>query len=141
MGVLSPIMVMIIGSSGNSYAAFAAQSTMGIALSLWGAPMCAWLVESFDPASRLTSVAIGYNLAHAIVGGMTPSLATIMVDKIGLYSPGLILTGLASSSLIGLLLVAPAEPVEHMNEDFDVVAVNDEEVNGGEVDITDREII
>lgn len=37
MGVLSPWMVMII-SHGNAAASFFAQSTMGIALSLWGAP-------------------------------------------------------------------------------------------------------
>lgn len=37
MGVLSPLMVIVI-SSGNSTAAFFAQSAMGIALSLWGAP-------------------------------------------------------------------------------------------------------
>jgi MHS family proline/betaine transporter-like MFS transporter len=141
MGVLSPIMVMIIGNSDNSYAAMAAQSTMGIALSLWGAPMCAWLVESFDPASRLTSVAIGYNLAHAIVGGLTPSLATIMVDSFGINTPGFILTGLAASSLVGLLLVAPPGPVEHRNEDFDAVAIDDEGPNGGEIDLTGREII
>jgi hypothetical protein len=53
-----------------------------------GAPMCAWLVESFDPAARLTSVAIGYNLAQASVGGITPALATYMVDAAGPNSPG-----------------------------------------------------
>jgi len=37
MGVLSPLMVIII-SRGNPFAAFFAQSAMGIALSLWGAP-------------------------------------------------------------------------------------------------------
>jgi MHS family proline/betaine transporter-like MFS transporter len=37
MGVLSPLMVIVI-SSGDSTAAFFAQSAMGIALSLWGAP-------------------------------------------------------------------------------------------------------
>jgi MHS family proline/betaine transporter-like MFS transporter len=37
MGLLSPLMVIII-SDGSATAAFFAQSTMGIALSLWGAP-------------------------------------------------------------------------------------------------------
>lgn len=37
MGILSPLMVIII-SHGNPVAAFFAQSAMGIALSLWGAP-------------------------------------------------------------------------------------------------------
>ena len=37
MAVLSPVMVIII-SSGDATASFFAQSTMGISLSLWGAP-------------------------------------------------------------------------------------------------------
>jgi hypothetical protein len=72
--------------------------------------MCAWLVESFDPAARLTSVAIGYNLAQASVGGITPALATYMVDAAGPNSPGWILTFLALISLSGLWLVAPPPP-------------------------------
>lgn len=36
LGILSPVMILII-SSGNPTASFFAQSTMGIALSLWGA--------------------------------------------------------------------------------------------------------
>lgn len=109
MGLLSPIMVIIIGA-GNPYSAFFAQSILGVALSFWGAPMCAWLVEAFPPAARLTSVAIGYNLAQATIGGLTPSLATIMVDTFGMHSPGLLLTALAVLSLIGLLCVAPPPP-------------------------------
>ena len=139
MGVMSPILVMVIGR-GDPYTAFCAQLTMGIALSFWGAPMCAWLVESFEPASRLTSVAIGYNLAHATAGGLTPSLATVMVDSYGKNSPGFILTGLAASSLIGLLFVAPAGPPDGAIEDF--AAVPEDDLNGsGQIDLTDREII
>jgi hypothetical protein len=72
--------------------------------------MCAWLVESFDPASRLTSVAIGYNIAQALVGGCShtaPALATLRVDSLGPYSPGLLLTVFAIISLIRLPCVAP----------------------------------
>jgi MHS family proline/betaine transporter-like MFS transporter len=78
VGLMSPLLVMLIGR-GHPAVAIVSQCTIGIALSFWGAPMCAWLVESFDPASRLTSVAIGYNLAQATVGGLTPSLATVYV--------------------------------------------------------------
>lgn len=106
MMVLSPILIVVVGQ-GNSAAAFFAQSTLGIALSFWGSPMCAWLVESFDPASRLTSVAIGYNIAQALVGGATPALATLSVDNLGPYAPGLLLTVFAIISLIRLPCVAP----------------------------------
>jgi MHS family proline/betaine transporter-like MFS transporter len=108
MTVLSPMLVMVVGQ-GNPVGAFLAQSLLGISLSFWGSPMCAWLVESFEPAARLTSVAIGYNLAQAIVGGATPALATVMVNTLGPNSPGFLLTGLAIISIIGLLCVAPRE--------------------------------
>jgi MHS family proline/betaine transporter-like MFS transporter len=106
VGVLSPILVLVIGK-GNALNALVAQSSLGVALSFWGAPMCAWLVEAFEPEARLTSVAIGYNLAQATVGGLTPSVATIMVDSVGVNSPGWILTVLSILSLTGLWIVAP----------------------------------
>eukprot|EP00562_Extubocellulus_spinifer_P023888 CAMPEP_0178663974 /NCGR_PEP_ID=MMETSP0698-20121128/29129_1 /TAXON_ID=265572 /ORGANISM="Extubocellulus spinifer, Strain CCMP396" /LENGTH=512 /DNA_ID=CAMNT_0020307103 /DNA_START=61 /DNA_END=1600 /DNA_ORIENTATION=- len=105
MGLLSPLCVIIIGW-GNPFASFFAQSTMGICLTLWGAPMMAWLVEGFPPHARLTSVGIGYNIAQATAGGFTPAIATFLVDKYGEHAPGFILTVLAALSLLGLL-VAP----------------------------------
>jgi hypothetical protein len=81
---------------------------LGVSLSLYGAPMCAWLVEAFEPGARLTSVAIGYNFAQAIAGGSTPFIATTLVDIVGPGSPGWILTFLSVTSLIGLRCVAPS---------------------------------
>ena len=66
----------------------------------------AWLVESFPADARLTSVAIGYNVAQCIMGGLTPSIATIMANA-WYISPGLLLTGIAFCSLVGLHFVAP----------------------------------
>jgi MHS family proline/betaine transporter-like MFS transporter len=116
--------------------------------------MCAWLVESFDPAARLTSVAIGYNLAQASVGGITPALATYMVDAAGPNSPGWILTFLALISLSGLWLVAPPPPpsfhagLETAHRKRDFVAVSAEEaasesemVTMSKADLEDNELI
>mmetsp|Transcript_14836 Transcript_14836/g.19482 ORF Transcript_14836/g.19482 Transcript_14836/m.19482 type:complete len:358 (-) Transcript_14836:186-1259(-) len=103
----SPLMISLIGT-GDPYLAFGAQCVMGFFLSLWGGPMCAWLVESFPPTARLTSVAIGYNLAQALFGGCIPALATFMVERFGQNSPGYLLTVLSALSLIGLL-VAPSK--------------------------------
>jgi MHS family proline/betaine transporter-like MFS transporter len=109
VALFGPLAVYLI-AKGNALLAFFVQCVLGILLSLWGAPMMAWLVEAFDPAVRLTSVAIGYNIAHAIAGGSAPSIATLMVDKWGPNSPGWLLTGLALLSLLGLLVVAPPPP-------------------------------
>lgn len=103
--LLAPLSVFLIGK-GDAILAFFAQSCLGICLSLWGAPMMAWLVESFPPDARLTSVAIGYNVAQAIMGSTTPSIATVMADAWYL-SPGFLLSGIALCSLFGLHCVAP----------------------------------
>ena len=64
LAVLSPLMITMIGK-GQASSAFFAQMILGISLSMWGAPMMAWLAESFDPAARLTSVSVGYNIGKS----------------------------------------------------------------------------
>lgn len=72
--------------------------------------MGAWLTESFEPHARLTSVSVSYNMAHAIVGGSTPALATYLVDAAGSTSPGWIYVVVATVSMVGLWIVAPPPP-------------------------------
>ena len=69
--------------------------------------MCAWLVEAFEPNARLTSVAIGYNVAQATAGGVAPLVATVLTDDVSRQAPGYILTFLAVIALTGLYVVAP----------------------------------
>ena len=104
-GISAPFLLYLI-SKGNPYVALLSQCLLGFSLSLFGAPMTAWLVESFAPDARLTSVAIGYNVANAVAGGLTPSIATIIVG-LWILSPGFLLTGISLLSLIGLICVAP----------------------------------
>ncbi len=53
---------------------------------------------------RLTSVAVGYNLAQAIVGGSAPALATYLVDTHGLHAPGVMVSVIAVFSVLGLCI-------------------------------------
>jgi len=53
---------------------------------------------------RLTSVAVGYNLAQAIVGGSAPALATYLVDTYGLHAPGFMVSVIAGFSVLGLCI-------------------------------------
>lgn len=110
IGISAPLMLTMIGS-GQPATALCAQMFLGISLSLWGAPMMAWLAESFEPAARLTSVSIGYNIAQALGGGMAPAIATIMVDRLGPESPGYYISIIAIIAVVGLLCVAPRSPV------------------------------
>ena len=66
--------------------------------------MCAWLVESFPPSARLTSVAIGYNIAQAVVGGVSPAIATWIVDEFDTTAPGFFISFIAFFSIIGLYI-------------------------------------
>lgn len=108
VALLAPLVVYLV-NRGNSVLTFFSQSLLGLSLSCWGAPMCAWLVEAFGPEARLTSVSIGYNFAHAIAGGLTPSFATLLVDQLGPFSPGLLFSILAILSLTGLALAPSNE--------------------------------
>jgi hypothetical protein len=100
--------------------------------------MCAWLVESFEPDARLTSVSIGYNIAQAITGGSKPAfLATLLVDSVGPVAPGVILTTLALVALTGLLCVAPPAPSHVKNSRaFEV-----EMIPSSRIDDDDKELI
>jgi MHS family proline/betaine transporter-like MFS transporter len=137
MGVLAPSMIALI-SSGNATTAFFSQFVLGVCLSLFGAPMMAWLAESFEPAARLTSVAVGYNIAQAVGGGMSPAIATELVDRYGPISPGFYITFMATISLLGLLCVAPRKPVH-----FTVLQGEDilGDFNNDESDDEDNELI
>ena len=125
MAVVSPFTLKTIGR-GEAVPSFLAQSLMGICLSLWGAPMMAWLAESFEPAARLTSVSIGYNIAQALGGGIAPAIATVMVDTLGSDSPGYYMSVVACIALVGLCFVAPRKPVH-----FTILQQGDDE---GEMD-------
>ncbi|CAJ1936007.1 unnamed protein product [Cylindrotheca closterium] len=115
-GLGAPFLIMGI-AQGYPTMTFASQSILGVSLSFWGAPMMAWLVESFPPENRLTSAAVGYNIGQACVGGVTPALATFLVDRYDdgggyyLFSTGgvtgFLITALAMISLLGLWVISP----------------------------------
>lgn len=103
---LGPLTLYVINTTGPM-SIFITQSSLGISLACWGAPMCAWLVEQFPPEVRLTAVAIGYNIAQGIMGGLSPAVATIMVSKVGMISPGIMYVIVALIALIGLYTAPP----------------------------------
>jgi len=114
LALFGPSILRVISrGGGNPLMAFAAQLFLGVCLSFWGSPMGAWLAESFEPEARLTSVSLGYNTAHAIVGGSTPALATYLVDAKGPEAPGWIYVAVSVVGMIGLWCVAPPPPTHY----------------------------
>lgn len=106
MAVSGPFIIELF--NGASFGvALAAQAVLGLCLALWGAPMMSWLCETFAPASRLTCIAIGYNVAQALVGGTSPTIATWLVDSYGTRAPGYYLSALGIVGWAGVRIVAP----------------------------------
>jgi len=103
MTIGGPILLAFI-SKGNSYVAFGCQLVLGLLLSFFGGPMSAWMVESFSAEVRLTSAALGYDLAHSVVGGFSPAIATALYDSCGKTCAGSLYTIFGITSLVGLYL-------------------------------------
>ena len=103
LAVSCPPLVAVIGM-GNPGIAFLCQTTLGLLLSVWNGAMIPWIVSSFPPSLRLTSVSIGYNTAVSIFGGFAPAFATLLVDGYGNSAPGYMVTALAALSISGILI-------------------------------------
>ena len=103
LGVVGPFMLWII-SAGEAVTAFFAQWAIGVFLSVFGGPMNAWLVEKFPPKVRLTSAALGYDLAHCTASAFSPLVATVLVDKYGPDAPAAIYPFFAVIAIIGMLI-------------------------------------
>ncbi len=70
---------------------------------------------------RLTSVAVGYNIAQALIGGGSPAFATWLADHVSRVSPGFYVSFIALLSVTGIC-IGP-DPIE---EDENVEATEPE---------------
>eukprot|EP00039_Didymoeca_costata_P011928 m.169994 g.169994 ORF g.169994 m.169994 type:complete len:572 (+) comp15333_c0_seq2:191-1906(+) len=86
---------------GSDGLAFFGLAIYNIFIAMWGAPMCTWMVDSFPPMLRVTAVAIGYNIAQALVGG-TVDLAATAIAKSDGYAPIGLVVFLAVVGIAGL---------------------------------------
>ena len=103
MMLFSPLAMDLI-SKGNIVSVVLTQLLLGIFLGLYASPMCSWMVDNFPAEARLTSVSVGYNVSMAIAGGMSPSLATLLVKDHGPSAAGFMISAFAIISLFGLHL-------------------------------------
>jgi MHS family proline/betaine transporter-like MFS transporter len=98
---LGPIFLIMI-AKGNGVVAFFSQLCLGVILSFFGGPLCAWLVENFSPEVRMTSASMGYDIAHAVAGGFSPAMATALFNNVGTYAAGLVYVVFGVVSVFGL---------------------------------------
>lgn len=101
-GICGPLLLIVISKGAKAWEAFLCQWALGVLISLFGGPLCAWLVESFPAEVRLTSASLGYDIAHALGAGFSPLLATVLVDRKGSAAAGAIYPIFAFLSLLGL---------------------------------------
>lgn len=100
---LGPICLILI-SKGNIVVAFGSQLVLGVLLSFYGGPLCAWLVENFSPEVRMTSASIGYDISHAIAGGFSPAIATALYKNGGTVAAGLVYVIFGALSVTGIYI-------------------------------------
>lgn len=100
---LGPVFLILI-SRGTPVVAFFSQLMLGLLLSFYGGPLCAWLVENFSPEVRMTSASIGYDMSHAIAGGFSPAIATFLYTNYGLNAAGLVYVVFGALSVLGIYI-------------------------------------
>ncbi len=103
VGIIGPFMLYVM-SLGRSIPAFFAQWSLGVILAMYSGPIHAWLVEKFPSKIRLTSVALGYNIASCTAGAFSPLIATVMVHHFGPVAPGFLYPVFGFLGLIGMFM-------------------------------------
>jgi len=103
VGIIGPFMIYVI-SLGQSVPAFFAQWSLGVILAMYSGPIHAWLMEKFPSKIRLTSVALGYNIASCTAGAFSPLIATVMVRYLSPVAPGFLYPIFGFLGLIGMFI-------------------------------------
>jgi MHS family proline/betaine transporter-like MFS transporter len=124
LGGLGPVLLYVI-SRGHPFSACLCQICLGWFLSLFGGPLGAWLGERFPSKVRLTSVSLGYDIAHSTASGFSPMIATILAQKINPTAPGIIYTFFALIAFIGLTI---STQIQH--DDIESCAADNGTVGG-----------
>mmetsp|Transcript_17362 Transcript_17362/g.23933 ORF Transcript_17362/g.23933 Transcript_17362/m.23933 type:complete len:509 (-) Transcript_17362:323-1849(-) len=107
---MTPLLLHYVGT-GSALLAVICQGSLGIILSIWYGAMLPWIVKSFPPSVRLTSVSFAYNLSTGIFGGFSPAIATALASRHDASAPGFFITVLSVFALLGLY-IAPKSKIE-----------------------------
>jgi MHS family proline/betaine transporter-like MFS transporter len=59
------------------------QMGFGLVIGLYGGTQATTMVESAPERIRCTAVALGYNVCLGVIGGLTPLVATWLVERTG----------------------------------------------------------
>jgi len=95
--------LVLLARDGGFAGLLGAQAVFAILLALIAAPMPAMMAEAFPSQLRYTSVAIAYNVAISLFGGLAPvAVMTLSAVEPNLPWPGLLIAAAAALTLLGL---------------------------------------
>jgi MHS family proline/betaine transporter-like MFS transporter len=101
LAVATPLLFVVVEDA-TAVTAVAAVSGLAVVAGAWVAVSSVVIPEQFPAHVRFSGIAIGYNVAVAIFGGLTPFGATLLIDGTGRpLAPALIMSAAA------LLIVVP----------------------------------
>lgn len=93
-----PLFALLAGNP--ALAQLGAAVALAVGVAVWVAIASAAIPEQFGAADRFSGLAVGYNIATAIFGGLSPLLATLLVRASGWdFAPGLMLAVVALAAL------------------------------------------
>jgi len=93
-----PLFVLLVGNPMGVQ--LAATVALAIGVAAWVAIASVAIPEQFGAEDRFSGLAVGYNIATAIFGGLSPLLATLLVRASGWdFAPGLMLAVVAVAAL------------------------------------------
>ena len=85
------------------------QTGFGVLIGLFGGTQPAVMVEAAPARIRCTAVALGYNVSLAVFGGLTPLVATWLVERTANeLAPAYLIMAAAAVSLFAVLRMRPA---------------------------------
>lgn len=109
LGLLSPVSFWAL-TSGSYTLASLGMLIATVGLSMFNGALAAWLVRSFEPQSRGAVLGVAWNVVAAIVGGLTPALATFVVEKTGSeLAPGIYVSVMSALAVMSLSSLESAQ--------------------------------
>lgn len=103
MGFFAYPLFLLMGTEPTLSSILFTQFILSVFAIAYCAPTSALLVELFPVNERYSGIAFGYSLGHAIFGGLTPIILTILVQSLGLtFAPA---AALIFCSLLGSIVL------------------------------------
>lgn len=125
--ILTTIPAYALLADGNSGVAIFGVAFLAVPAAGWSAVAAAMVPEQFTGTSRFSGMAIGYNVATVLFGGLSPLIATALMSSTGLtLAPAIYATVIVVVAGVPTLFLArnmAGRPLAEVDRDRDLVPV------------------